>query len=149
MEKGNDSCSNRKAGEGCIPRMEKRTRSVSTEPKVYIVDTNFFYRLQDEMGLMLTPFERNIEVWRQLWRVVERSHLIVQIVDARNPLRFRCDDLESYVKSVEGVEGEHGSGPGHRKTLLLINKADLLTARQRLAIHRKLIILYTILLIYV
>ena len=93
MEKGYDSCSNRKAGEGCIPRMEKRTRSVSTEPKVYIVDTNFFYRLQDEMGLMLTPFERNIEVWRQLWRVVERSHLIVQIVDARNPLRFRCDDL--------------------------------------------------------
>jgi hypothetical protein len=36
--------------------------------------------------LTLTPFERNIEVWRQLWRVVERCDVIVQIVDARDPL---------------------------------------------------------------
>ena len=56
--------------------------------------------LQDGIGLVLTPFERNIEVWRQLWRVIERSQLLVQIVDARNPLRFRCVDLERYVESV-------------------------------------------------
>ena len=82
---------------------------------------------------MLTPFERNIEVWRQLWRVLERSHLIVQIVDARNPLRFRCEDLESYVLDIEGPEGESGSGLANhrRKNLLLINKADLLTYEQR------------------
>ena len=83
------------------------------------------------MGLLLTPFERNLEVWRQLWRVLERSHLVVQIVDARNPLRFRCEDLEEYVKDMEGREGEHESGEGKRKSMLLINKADLLTARQR------------------
>ena len=88
-------------------------------------------RLQESDGLLLTPFERNIEVWRQLWRVLERSHLIVQIVDARNPLRFRCEDLESYVCDVEGPEGEHGTGKGKRKSLLLINKSDLLTAKQR------------------
>lgn len=83
------------------------------------------------MGLLLTPFERNLEVWRQLWRVVERSHLVVQIVDARNPLRFRCEDLEAYLKDVEGPEGESGTGAGKRKSLLLINKADLLTMEQR------------------
>lgn len=88
-------------------------------------------RLQDHDNLLLTPFERNIEVWRQLWRVLERSHLVVQIVDARNPLRFRCEDLESYVHDVEGAEGEQGTGKGKRRSLLLINKADLLTARQR------------------
>lgn len=87
--------------------------------------------LQESDGLLLTPFERNIEVWRQLWRVLERSHLVVQIVDARNPLRFRCADLETYIQDVEGPEGEAGSGPGKRKSLLLINKADLLTAKQR------------------
>jgi large subunit GTPase 1 len=87
--------------------------------------------LQDRDKFLLTPFERNIEVWRQLWRVLERSHLVVQIVDARNPLRFRCEDLESYVKDVEGAEGESGTGAGLRKTLLLINKADLLTSQQR------------------
>ncbi|KAF8549042.1 P-loop containing nucleoside triphosphate hydrolase protein [Imleria badia] len=89
------------------------------------------YVLQEEEQFLLTPFERNIEVWRQLWRVLERSHLVVQIVDARNPLRFRCEDLESYVQDVEGAEGEAGTGKGLRKSLLLINKADLLTATQR------------------
>ena len=79
----------------------------------------------------MTPFERNIEVWRQLWRVLERSQLVVQIVDARNPLRFRCKDLEDYVQSIEGSEGEAGSGPGKRRNMLLINKADLLTPKQR------------------
>jgi ribosome biogenesis GTPase A len=88
-------------------------------------------RLQDEEAFLLTPFERNIEVWRQLWRVLERSHLVVQIVDARNPLRFRCEDLEQYVHDVEGVEGEAGTGKGKRRSMLLINKADLLTAKQR------------------
>ena len=91
------------------------------------------FRLQEAEGFLLTPFERNIEVWRQLWRVLERSHLIVQIVDARNPLRFRCEDLEDYIQDVEGPEGELGSGKGKRKSLLLINKADLLTAQQRCA----------------
>lgn len=70
-------------------------------------------------------------MWRQLWRVLERSHLVVQIVDARNPLRFRCEDLEGYVQDVEGAEGEQGTGKGKRRSLLLINKADLLTATQR------------------
>lgn len=89
------------------------------------------HSLQDRENFLLTPFERNLEVWRQLWRVLERSHLVVQIVDARNPLRFRCEDLESYVHDVEGAEGEQGTGKGKRKSLLLINKADLLSATQR------------------
>lgn len=88
-------------------------------------------RLQDRDKFLLTPFEKNIEVWRQLWRVLERSHLVVQIVDARNPLNFRCEDLESYVLDVEGPEGEQGTGNRLRRNLLLINKSDLLTSRQR------------------
>lgn len=78
--------------------------------------------LQDNDDLLLTPFERNIEVWRQLWRVVERSDIVVQIVDARNPLFFRSVDLEAYVKELDS---------GRKKNLLLINKADLLTESQR------------------
>ncbi|KAG6817702.1 hypothetical protein H0H87_004493 [Tephrocybe sp. NHM501043] len=88
-------------------------------------------QLQEEEKFLLTPFERNLEVWRQLWRVLERSQLVVQIVDARNPLRFRCEDLENYVRDVEGPEGESGTGKGIRKSLLLINKSDLLTVQQR------------------
>lgn len=77
--------------------------------------------LQENNDLLMTPFERNLEVWRQLWRVIERADLVVQIVDARNPLLFRSDDLEKYVKHV-----------GARKeNLLLVNKADMLTFEQR------------------
>ncbi|KAJ9126338.1 hypothetical protein QFC24_002071 [Naganishia onofrii] len=84
--------------------------------------------------LLLTPYERNIQVWRQLWRVIERSHLIVQIVDARNPLTFRCKDLEDYVSEVgvgpsAVIDEETGEmipkqeKKGIRRSLLLINKA--------------------------
>lgn len=79
--------------------------------------------LQELDGIVLTPFERNLELWRQLWRVIERSDVVMQILDARNPLLTRCLDLEAYVKEVD-----------QRKTcVLLLNKADLLTEGQRRA----------------
>lgn len=79
--------------------------------------------LQENNDLLMTPFERNLEVWRQLWRVIERSDLIVQIVDARNPLLFRSEDLEDYVKEIDPK----------KENLLLINKADMMTPKQRKA----------------
>ncbi|ROT39200.1 putative ribosome biogenesis GTPase Lsg1 [Sodiomyces alkalinus F11] len=84
--------------------------------------------LQENNDLLMTPFERNIEVWRQLWRVIERSDLVVQIVDARNPLLFRSEDLGDYVKAVDPK----------KENLLLINKADMMTYSQRLAWARYL-----------
>ncbi|KAK4104969.1 P-loop containing nucleoside triphosphate hydrolase protein [Parathielavia hyrcaniae] len=79
--------------------------------------------LQETQDLLMTPFERNLEVWRQLWRVIERSDVVVQIVDARNPLMFRSEDLEAYVKDVDAK----------KQNLLLINKADMMTYKQRKA----------------
>jgi len=78
-------------------------------------------QLQENDDLLLTPFERNLEVWRQLWRVIERSDLVVQIVDARNPLLFRTEDLEKYVLEVDP----------DKRNMLLVNKADLMTVEQR------------------
>ncbi|KAJ3012951.1 hypothetical protein HKX48_006001 [Thoreauomyces humboldtii] len=78
--------------------------------------------LEEEKGLIMTPYERNLEVWRQLWRVIERSDLVVQIVDSRNPVLFRCKDVEAYVKEVHP----------DKKNLLLVNKADMLTVEQRI-----------------
>jgi large subunit GTPase 1 len=87
-------------------------------------------RVAEQHSLLLTPFERNLQVWRQLWRVIERSHLIVQIVDGRNPVTFRCEDLEKYVSEV-GIGMGNKQKRGVRKSLLLINKSDLLTKKQR------------------
>lgn len=80
-------------------------------------------RLEEEEKLILTPFERNLDFWRQLWRVIERSDIVVQIVDARNPLLFRCQDLERYVKEISS----------DKENVILLNKADLLSREQRVA----------------
>lgn len=52
---------------------------------------------------------------------MEFSDVLVQIVDARNPLLFRCEDLERYVKEVDKK----------KLNLILCNKADFLTYQQR------------------
>ncbi|CAE6426505.1 unnamed protein product [Rhizoctonia solani] len=121
-----------------VPRRPPWTRDLTTsqlerqEREAFLDWRRSIAQLQEAENFLLTPFERNIAVWRQLWRVLERAQLVIQIVDARNPLRFRCADLDSYVYDVEGPEGEKGSGPkGLRRCLLLVNKADLLTADQR------------------
>ncbi|XP_077964439.1 large subunit GTPase 1 homolog [Gasterosteus aculeatus] len=92
-----------------------------TEKDSFLEWRRVLAQLEEEQKLILTPFERNLEFWRQLWRVIERSDVVVQIVDARNPLLFRCVDLEAYVKEVSE----------HKVNMLLVNKADLLTREQR------------------
>lgn len=114
-----------------VPRRPKWEKGKTTSEELDRLEKDSFLewrrqlaQLQDQQDLLLTPFERNLEVWRQLWRVIERSDLVVQIVDARNPMFFRSEDLEAYVK-----EYDHGK----KHNLLLINKADLLTQSQRQA----------------
>jgi large subunit GTPase 1 len=79
--------------------------------------------LESDERLVLTPFEKNLEVWRQLWRVVERSDAVVQVLDARDPLTYRSEDLEAYCADALPA----------RRRLLLLNKSDLLPAALRSA----------------
>jgi large subunit GTPase 1 len=69
----------------------------------------------------VTPYEKNIEVWRQLWRVLERSDIVLQIVDARNPLFYYSRDLVKYSRELKPP----------RPMLILVNKSDYLTDKQR------------------
>ncbi|KAF5842692.1 hypothetical protein DUNSADRAFT_5768 [Dunaliella salina] len=78
-------------------------------------------KLEEEEKLVMTPFEKNLEVWRQLWRVLERSDIVVQVVDARDPLLYRSTDLEDYARDL------HAS----KASLVLLNKADLLPVEVR------------------
>lgn len=43
-------------------------------------------RTHTEQGKMLSYCELNLETWRQLWRVLEISDIILVIVDARYPV---------------------------------------------------------------
>lgn len=81
-------------------------------------------RSSSTSSLGVTPFEKNLEIWRQLWRVMERCSCIVQIVDARNPLFYLSKDLKAYATEELG-----------KPMLLVINKSDYLTSTQRQAWH--------------
>jgi large subunit GTPase 1 len=32
---------------------------------------------ENNMTLAITPFEKNLDVWRQLWRVIERADVLL------------------------------------------------------------------------
>lgn len=110
-----------------IPRRPKWTKEMSahdlqqTEKEAFLDWRRKLALAQEDEQLLLTPYEKNLEFWRQLWRVVERSDVIVQIVDARNPLIYRSEDLEKYVHEIDE----------NKMNVILINKSDLLTMKQR------------------
>lgn len=83
-------------------------------------------RIEEKEGMVMTPYERNLTFWRQLWQCVDKSDLLVQVLDSRDPMFYRSQDLERYV--------EHF---GSKRHLLLLNKSDLLSPelRQRWANH--------------
>ncbi|KAG0618856.1 hypothetical protein M758_4G095800 [Ceratodon purpureus] len=118
-----------------IPRRPKWTASMTpqqldlNERQSFLTWRRGLAELEDNEKLVLTPFEKNLDIWRQLWRVLERCDLVVMVVDARNPLFYRCPDLEAYVKELDP----------NRKTMLLLNKSDLLTrdARHKWATYLK------------
>ncbi|KAG5511386.1 hypothetical protein JKF63_07349 [Porcisia hertigi] len=99
----------------------------AAEKKAFVDWRRSLAQMEEEHRVLLTPYERNLEVWRQLWRVTERADIVTVIVDARNPLMFRCTDFEKYVKGTTNSKGNP------KKVVLLLNKADLLTEAQRRA----------------
>ena len=69
----------------------------------------------------LPPFEKNLDFWRQLWKIIELSDVVVQVVDARDPLFYASHDLSEYVAETSR----------QKASVLLLNKADYLTPKQR------------------
>ncbi|KAJ0966332.1 hypothetical protein J5N97_027470 [Dioscorea zingiberensis] len=119
-----------------VPRRPRWNASMSVEEldanerQAFLIWRRSLAKLEENEKLVLTPFEKNLDIWRQLWRVLERSDLLVMVVDARDPLFYRCPDLEAYAREIDE----------HKKTLLLVNKADLLplSVRQRWASYFQL-----------
>ncbi len=62
----------------------------------------------------LNHFEHNLDVWRQLWRVCERSDILVLVCDARHPLLHFNAGMYRHVTQVL-----------KKPLILLLNKIDL------------------------
>ncbi|KAF8640587.1 hypothetical protein AX17_000249 [Amanita inopinata Kibby_2008] len=58
-----------------------------------------------------TYFERNLEVWRQLWRVTEISQIILVLLDSRCPLLHYPPSLHNYLSN--------------RKVIFVLTKVDI------------------------
>eukprot|EP00026_Physarum_polycephalum_P006509 Phypoly_transcript_06553.p1 GENE.Phypoly_transcript_06553~~Phypoly_transcript_06553.p1 ORF type:complete len:552 (+),score=75.03 Phypoly_transcript_06553:68-1723(+) len=112
-----------------MPKRPKWTKETTAEQLKQMEKESFgewrrkLAEIEEQEKFLITPFEKNLEVWRQLWRVIERSDLVCQILDARNPLLFRSPSMEAYVKEVDE----------RKVNMVVVNKADLLSKRQRQA----------------
>ncbi|CEL53879.1 hypothetical protein RSOLAG1IB_06661 [Rhizoctonia solani AG-1 IB] len=62
-----------------------------------------------------TYYERNIEVWRQLWRVCELSSILMVLLDARCPPLHYPPSLDAYIKSLRPA----------RQVILVLTKVDI------------------------
>ena len=111
-----------------IPRRPPWTRDMTAE-QLDVQERKAFIDWRREIAVLeeehkasyVTPFEKNLQFWRQLWRTMERSHVVCQIVDARYPLLFRCPDIERYAKEMHAT----------KDCLLIVNKADFLDDEAR------------------
>jgi len=110
-----------------IPRRPKWREGMSVEELTELENVAFIEwrrglkQLETDAGLVMTPYERNLDFWRQLWRCIERSDLLVQVLDARDPDFYFSQDLYRYVSELEGS----------KRLMVLVNKADYLTREQR------------------
>eukprot|EP01084_Bolivina_argentea_P088450 159688_1 len=110
-----------------IPRKPKWNKNITAselsemENEIFLKWRRGLANTAQQSNMEMTPFEKNINVWKQLWFVIEKSNLLILIVDARNPLAFISRDLFKYVDQVDNT----------KKCILMINKADYLTSLQR------------------
>lgn len=114
-----------------VPRRPPWTRSMTKE-EIDAQEREAFNdwrrglaELEKERVATLTPFEKNFDVWRQLWRVIERSDVVFQVIDCRHPLLFRSADLSRYTAEVSVTQKRP------KRSLLLLNKADLVPLHVR------------------
>ncbi|KAK9897365.1 P-loop containing nucleoside triphosphate hydrolase protein [Cystobasidium minutum MCA 4210] len=80
----------------------------STETKLQKEEAKSEYRV---MGY----FERNLDVWRQLWRVSEVSEILLVLLDVRCPLLHLPTSLQDYVATLKP----------RKKCILVLTKVDL------------------------
>ncbi|RKP05750.1 hypothetical protein THASP1DRAFT_32414 [Thamnocephalis sphaerospora] len=70
----------------------------------------------------LSFFERNLEVWRQLWRVLEMSDVLLFVVDVRHPVLHFPPALYEYVTKEL-----------HKPLVVILNKTDLVSRETAMA----------------
>uniref|UniRef100_A0A3Q2PBQ8 Guanine nucleotide-binding protein-like 1 n=1 Tax=Fundulus heteroclitus TaxID=8078 RepID=A0A3Q2PBQ8_FUNHE len=102
----------------CFPRRPSWTYEMTRESLLRKEEKSFKDYLQDLHSRnppgSLSHFEHNLETWRQLWRVLEMSDVVLLIVDIRHPVLQFPPDLYHYITTDQ-----------HKQVILVLNKVDL------------------------
>jgi hypothetical protein len=57
-------------------------------------------------------------IWGELYKVLDSSDVVIQVLDARDPMGTRCKFIEQHIRK----------NSRHKHLLLLLNKCDLVSA---------------------
>ncbi|KAF9056099.1 hypothetical protein BJ165DRAFT_1600225 [Panaeolus papilionaceus] len=77
-------------------------------------------RAETKMPRSPSYFERNLEVWRQLWRVTEISQIILVLLDSRCPTLHFPPSLDAYL-----AESQQYNTHQARRVILVLTKVDI------------------------
>jgi len=86
------------------------------------------YKVEDDVGLqgeaefkdktrdVLFSKGQSHRIWNELYKVIDSSDVVIQVLDARDPLGTRCGHVEKYLKE----------NCPHKHLVLVLNKCDLI-----------------------
>ena len=78
-----------------------------------LVSEEFIPKDEQREAIMKKGTSRRI--WGELYKVIDSSDVIIEVLDARNPLGTRCQHVEKFLKKEKP----------HKHLVLLLNKCDL------------------------
>lgn len=71
---------------------------------------------KEEMPEVIFKAGQSKRVWGELYKVIDSSDVVVQVLDARDPLGTRCYQIERYMKKEKP----------HKHLIFVLNKVDLI-----------------------
>ena len=84
----------------------------SEKDKDLVVDNG---GVTDEPMFALFKAGQSRRIWGELYKVIDSSDVIIQVLDARNPDGTRCKQVEQYIKKEKS----------HKHIIFVLNKCDL------------------------
>ncbi|XP_046327575.2 nucleolar GTP-binding protein 2-like [Haliotis rufescens] len=71
--------------------------------------------VKDETPEIVFKAGQSKRIWNELYKVIDSSDVVVQVLDARDPLGTRCYQVEKYLKKEKS----------HKNLIFVLNKVDL------------------------
>jgi len=97
-----------------IEKVQKSGESyVEDKDKALIKESTEYVDLSREWIMQAGLSKR---IWGELYKVIDSSDIVIQVLDARDPMGTRCRQVEQYLKKEKG----------HKHLFFVLNKVDLI-----------------------